>query len=80
MWQMTVIRIITIILTGAALYWLILVFIDGANCFVLRHKRKTSVNESDLRQRKIVIAYLAALTILIILCVVVTKYYIRGAK
>lgn len=79
-WQITALRIFTVVFVGILLYGALIFVVGWRDGAGIRKRRKHSWTEQRIRKDKIGLIYLLALTVFIIMGFLYIKFYIRGAK
>jgi len=79
-YPVTVLRIFIIATVGLILYWFILYAVGWGESKKLKRRRRTSGKEREGLKSKIVLIYCVTLFVVITLCFLTIKYWIRGVE
>ncbi len=80
MCQVTVVRILLVIITGIILYSSLMYVFGWGEGKSLKKRSKASIKERESFKSKIVLVYLSALFVITTLCFLTIKYWIRGVE
>jgi hypothetical protein len=79
-WKIAFVHILFTIIIGLILYWCLLFIVGWCTSRRLRKRRISSVNCLNISKSKIILIYFFVLSIIIILCFLNNKFFIRGVN
>lgn len=78
MWQVTLIRILLVVISGIILFYILSSVIDWRVAHRLRRRKKSNIGIQYRSKYRIILIYTIALSSVVTLSFLVIKYYIRG--
>jgi membrane protein DedA with SNARE-associated domain len=79
-WQITLLRIVLVIVAGSFLYCGLLYLSGWGGGRHLKKREKASLKEQENLREKIVLVYFIFLFTVVTLCFLIIKYWIRGVE